>query len=120
MPPIAKEFGLPLEDSSLWKPGSIIDPVLHQARVFGLKHEHPEIEGKLVYHTGTDIALPAGTDVRAIAAGEVVFATNKYAESLGRMVVIRHQLENRDVFFSFYGHLDRTTYITSLNRTTKQ
>ncbi len=51
------------------------------------------------YHTGVDFAVPTGTSVKAVAAGQVVSAG--WAGSYGYQVVIRHT----DGKYSQYGHL---------------
>ncbi|MBW5423783.1 peptidoglycan DD-metalloendopeptidase family protein [Streptomyces sp. BG9H] len=51
------------------------------------------------YHTGVDFAVPTGTSVRAVAAGQVVSAG--WGGSYGYQVVIRHA----DGKYSQYGHL---------------
>ncbi|MFI7343732.1 transglycosylase family protein [Streptomyces sp. NPDC050085] len=51
------------------------------------------------YHTGVDFAVPTGTSVKAIAAGQVVDAG--WGGSYGYQVVIRHA----DGHYSQYGHL---------------
>jgi murein DD-endopeptidase MepM/ murein hydrolase activator NlpD len=64
---------------------------------FGLR-THP-ISGRREFHKGIDIAAPAGADVPAVLAGEVV--TAGYVGGYGNTVVVRHQhgLETR------YAHL---------------
>ncbi|MGV9882240.1 transglycosylase family protein [Streptomyces sp. NPDC003006] len=51
------------------------------------------------YHTGVDFAVPTGTSVKAVAAGQVVSAG--WGGSYGYQVVIRHA----DGKYSQYGHL---------------
>ncbi|WP_338702718.1 transglycosylase family protein [Streptomyces sp. Q6] len=51
------------------------------------------------YHTGVDFAVPTGTSVKAVAAGQVVSAG--WGGSYGYEVVIRHA----DGKYSQYGHL---------------
>ncbi|WP_372344445.1 transglycosylase family protein [Streptomyces sp. KL116D] len=51
------------------------------------------------YHTGVDFAVPTGTSVKAVAAGQVVSAG--WGGSYGYEVVIRHA----DGRYSQYGHL---------------
>ncbi|MEV1022851.1 transglycosylase family protein [Streptomyces sp. NPDC050264] len=51
------------------------------------------------YHTGVDFAVPTGTTVKAVAAGQVVSAG--WGGSYGYEVVIRHA----DGHYSQYGHL---------------
>lgn len=56
------------------------------------------------YHDGLDITAPAGTMVRAAAAGMVKFAGNE-KEQFGNLVVIDHG----DGWFTAYGFLSRVT-----------
>ncbi|MFJ9038959.1 transglycosylase family protein [Streptomyces sp. NPDC102406] len=51
------------------------------------------------YHTGVDFAVPTGTSVRSVAAGQVVSAG--WGGAYGYQVVIRHA----DGRYSQYGHL---------------
>lgn len=95
-----------------WLPGSF------NKRIYGLKHEIRDREG-MVYHTGTDIKMYTGDPVMAIADGEVVYATNDYRNSLGRVVVIRHEFDD-GIFFSIYGHLRQQKDIESFDKKTKQ
>lgn len=54
--------------------------------------------GKLVYHRGTDIAVPAGTPVRAVRGGRVVHAGIHGGH--GATVIIEHGNGDR----TLYGH----------------
>jgi murein DD-endopeptidase MepM/ murein hydrolase activator NlpD len=65
--------------------------------IFG-KRKHP-IFGQWRNHTGTDYAAPAGTPVRAIGDGIVVFAGRK--GGYGNVIDIRH----RNGMTSRYGHM---------------
>ena len=58
------------------------------------------------HHDGIDILAPAGTAVRAAAAGEVVFA-GKEPQNFGRLVVIDHG----NGWQSAYGFLARLTVV---------
>jgi murein DD-endopeptidase MepM/ murein hydrolase activator NlpD len=51
------------------------------------------------YHTGVDFAVPTGTSVKAVAAGQVV--TSGWGGSFGYQVVIRHS----DGRYTQYAHL---------------
>lgn len=79
------------------------------------------VRRRIVYwavHLGDDVVLPAGTPVRAIGTGTVVFARtlpgSEQKRSWGGVVIVRHgkndhipitdgQLTNE--FYSLYGHL---------------
>jgi murein DD-endopeptidase MepM/ murein hydrolase activator NlpD len=59
------------------------------------------VTGRLRVHQGLDLAAPAGTEVYAAAAGEVVETGSDPV--YGNYVIIRHQ----DNWVSLYGHLSR-------------
>lgn len=61
-------------------------------------------------HMGEDCVAPAGTDVRAIGRGRVVYAAlhagSEEKGNWGYVVIIRHRKPNsRKVFYSLYAHL---------------
>lgn len=61
-------------------------------------------------HLGEDIMAPAGTDVRAIGRGTVVYsalhAGDQEKGNWGYITIIRHRHPRRkQVFYSLYGHL---------------
>ena len=67
-------------------------------------------------HLGDDIILPAGTEVKAIGEGEVVWAEVREGSAekrnWGGLVVLAHQhkksqgpMTNDQTFFSVYGHM---------------
>ncbi len=61
-------------------------------------------------HLGEDCQLPAGTDVRAIGRGTVVYAAlhvgSEEKGNWGHIVIIRHKhARTKEVFYSLYGHL---------------
>lgn len=60
---------------------------------------HP-ITGKYGHHTGTDIAAPNGTPIKAAANGIVLIST--YGSSYGNYVVIQHQ----DGIQTLYAHMN--------------
>lgn len=78
---------------------------------FGPRAKHP-ITGRPAFHHGLDLAVPMGTEVRAVDAGTVVFAgvsgrigtpgVPKSGQGYGRLIKIDHGGGRR----SAYGHLD--------------
>lgn len=65
---------------------------------FGLE-THPRF-GTQIHNDGLDIAVPVGTNVRAVAKGRVDVANDDF-EGMGGMVVINHG----DGYYTLYGHL---------------
>jgi len=53
------------------------------------------------FHDGIDIAAPAGTPIRAIESGEVIYSD--HMRGYGNMVILRHA----DSFVSVYAHNER-------------
>jgi murein DD-endopeptidase MepM/ murein hydrolase activator NlpD len=53
------------------------------------------------FHDGVDIAAPAGTPIRAIESGEVIYSD--HMRGYGNMVILRHA----DGFVSVYAHNER-------------
>lgn len=68
---------------------------------FGKRH-HP-INKVKQHHHGIDLAAPAGTPIRAIADGQVMFA-DPYA-GYGKLIVLRHS----NGLTSHYGHCAKIT-----------
>jgi murein DD-endopeptidase MepM/ murein hydrolase activator NlpD len=64
----------------------------------GYGWRHDPIDGGIRHHSGVDIAVPAGTPVKAIAAGRVVFSGPR--GGYGNLVVLAHP----DGSHSVYGH----------------
>jgi murein DD-endopeptidase MepM/ murein hydrolase activator NlpD len=62
---------------------------------------HDPIDGGIRHHNGVDIAVPAGTSVKAIAAGRVVQSASR--GGYGNLVSIDHG----DGTVSLYGHNDQ-------------
>jgi murein DD-endopeptidase MepM/ murein hydrolase activator NlpD len=61
-------------------------------------------------HLGEDIMVPAGTDVRSMGRGTVVYAAlhagDKEKGNWGHIIIIRHRHpKRRQTFYSLYGHL---------------
>jgi murein DD-endopeptidase MepM/ murein hydrolase activator NlpD len=57
-----------------------------------------------LWHAGEDWGTAAGTAVKAVANGTVVFADPNYSYP-GRVMIIRHELPDRSRIYSLYGHL---------------
>ena len=59
-------------------------------------------------HIGMDLFAPAGTPVHAPLAGVVhAFADNAEPQDYGPVVVLKHETDDGDPFFTLYGHLSR-------------
>lgn len=61
-------------------------------------------------HLGVDVFSPAGQEVRSPLTGKVEF--NEYHSSYldyGGMVILSHQTDVGDIFYTLYGHLDRNS-----------
>ena len=72
---------------------------------------HPT-NGTKKYHTGLDIALPIGTNIRAVNGGTVT--THNDPDGYGRYIIV----ESSDGLRSLYGHLD--TILVSDGQTVNQ
>ncbi len=82
--PALTEMNLPVENGVITSGvGLRVDP-------FG--------SGKLVFHSGVDIAVPVGTPVRATRKGRIVFAGTR--SGYGSTVIIEHANGDR----TLYGH----------------
>lgn len=89
---VAKREGLGLvgfveRALAAYSPASIhpVDGVVSSS--FGLRPN--PVGGGEHFHTGVDIAAPAGSSIRAVAAGRVIFSG--WAEGYGNLVAIDHQ-----------------------------
>lgn len=58
-----------------------------------------------LYHTGTDLARPAGTPVRAVGPGNVTFA-GSFGPGNGDVVFVQHRAGNGEPFQAMYGHVN--------------
>lgn len=59
-------------------------------------------------HLGIDLFVPAGTAVHAPLPGCIhACADNDAAQDYGPVIVLRHETDDGDAFFSLYGHLSR-------------
>ncbi len=54
------------------------------------------------FHSGIDIALPVGTEIKAAADGKVVFT--KYYNGWGNSILIEHNVNNKKIY-TLYGHI---------------
>jgi murein DD-endopeptidase MepM/ murein hydrolase activator NlpD len=68
---------------------------------FGMRVD--PITGEERFHAGVDVAAPRGTEIRAVAAGEVVFSGWRPGGA-GRVVEVRHA----DGLVTSYAHAERT------------
>ena len=65
-----------------------------------------------LYHLGEDYAIASGTNVRAVANGQVVAikdditAENDPDTGFGNYVIIRHELRDGDFVYTLYAHLE--------------
>ena len=65
------------------------------------------VEGRRTMHIGIDLFAPAGRKVHAPMDGTVVTAINRNnPQDYGGTVVLRHETDDGDAFFTLYGHLD--------------
>jgi murein DD-endopeptidase MepM/ murein hydrolase activator NlpD len=88
--PLNAEDGMP-------STGSNELPVLGRiTSLTGLRHD--PFDGKLRHHNGIDIAVPAGTPIKPVAAGVVAFSGVR--TGYGNLVVIDHQ----DGTLTLYAH----------------
>ncbi len=61
-------------------------------------------------HLGTDFWVAAGTPIHAIADGVVLSVfNNDHHKDYGPTIILRHELDNGDHFFTLYGHLSKTS-----------
>jgi murein DD-endopeptidase MepM/ murein hydrolase activator NlpD len=60
------------------------------------------------FHTGIDLAVPQGTEVKAAFDGEVIKVLNDDGSNkpsdYGNYVILKHEIEGK-IYYSFYGHL---------------
>ncbi|MEC9094116.1 MAG: aminotransferase class III-fold pyridoxal phosphate-dependent enzyme, partial [Planctomycetota bacterium] len=63
-------------------------------------------------HMGIDLFVPPGSPVESPLDGTVhSFADNDIAFDYGPTIILQHQTEEGDVFFTLYGHLSRTSLL---------
>ncbi len=85
-----------------------LDPYQVNGAAFGKRAEYDGTFWGV--HLGEDCEVPAGTDVRAVGRGTVVYAALHPGESgkgnWGHIVIIRHKRpRSKEVFYSLYAHL---------------
>jgi 4-aminobutyrate aminotransferase-like enzyme/Ser/Thr protein kinase RdoA (MazF antagonist) len=69
----------------------------------------PESERRTI-HIGLDLFADAGTAVHAPFDGVVhAFANNAVPQDYGPVIILRHETDGGDQFFTLYGHLSRTS-----------
>ena len=94
---VAGTFRFPVDGSPSWQVGyGVPNPELS-----GWK-ECFQADWSQLLHAGEDLGMAAGTSVRAVANGKVVFAGSW---SPGKAVIIKHTLPNNSIVYSMYGHL---------------
>jgi len=103
---ISEKMASPLEgliDNALSKPASKLESELPVNGVISSPQgwRRDPINGESRYHSGTDIAAPAGTPIRAVAEGRVIESGAK--GGYGNAVVI----ETEDGRRMLYGHNNR-------------
>ena len=81
--------------------------LLYTAPFFG--GAEPGSERRTI-HIGFDLFAPAGTPVHAPLDGVVhAFANNAVPQDYGPVIILRHQTDDGDVFYTLYGHLSRAS-----------
>lgn len=88
-----------------------LDPYHVNGTPFGKRTEYDGILWGV--HLGEDCLVPAGTDVRAIGRGVVVYAAlhpgTQEQRNWGHIVIIRHKRPRaKEPFYSLYGHLGKS------------
>jgi 4-aminobutyrate aminotransferase-like enzyme/Ser/Thr protein kinase RdoA (MazF antagonist) len=79
--------------------------LLYTAPFFGGPNESAE---RRTIHIGMDLFAPAGTPVHAPLDGVVqAFANNAVPQDYGPVIILRHETDDGDLFYTLYGHLSR-------------
>jgi len=69
-----------------------------------------EASERRTIHIGVDLFAPAGTPVHAPLDGVLhAFADNAVPQDYGPVIILRHETDEGDAFFTLYGHLSRTS-----------
>ena len=58
-----------------------------------------------LYHAGQDRSGTSGQTVYSVANGQVFYYNSSYSNYPGRVVIVRHILQNGSTIYSMYGHL---------------
>ncbi|MEK9610564.1 MAG: aminotransferase class III-fold pyridoxal phosphate-dependent enzyme [Alphaproteobacteria bacterium] len=86
--------------------GYYAEPRLVYTEPAFLTGAHP-LEGRRTIHLGIDVFAPAGSQIAPPLEATVVATANRQERlDYGGVVILKHQTEAGDVFFSLYGHLD--------------
>ena len=65
------------------------------------------LDERRTIHLGLDLFAPVGTSIRAPFAGVVhALANNQAPQDYGAVVILRHETDEGQSFFTLYGHLD--------------
>lgn len=86
--------------------GHYLEPRLVYTEPAFLTAEHP-VDGRRTMHLGIDVFLPAGQPVFAPVDSIVVTAVDRARRlDYGGVVILAHQTDDGDDFYTLYGHLD--------------
>jgi 4-aminobutyrate aminotransferase-like enzyme/Ser/Thr protein kinase RdoA (MazF antagonist) len=81
--------------------------LLYTAPFFGASVASSE---RRTIHIGLDLFAPAGSPVHAPLDGVVhAFANNAVPQDYGPVIILRHETDDGDAFFTLYGHLSRSS-----------
>jgi 4-aminobutyrate aminotransferase-like enzyme/Ser/Thr protein kinase RdoA (MazF antagonist) len=81
--------------------------LLYTAPFFG--GSDPASERRTI-HIGLDLFAPAGTPVHAPLDGVVnAFADNAVPQDYGPVIILRHEMNDGDAFYTLYGHLSHAS-----------
>ena len=86
--------------------GHYLEPRLVYTEPAFLTADHP-VDGRRTLHLGVDVFLPADRPVHAPLDGIVVTAVDRARRlDYGGVVILAHETDEGDAFFTLYGHLD--------------
>ena len=81
--------------------------LLYTAHFFGGADAASE---RRTIHIGLDLFAPPGTPVHAPLDGIVhAFAENAVPQDYGPVIILRHEMDDGDAFYTLYGHLSRAS-----------